>query len=62
MARTGKDIPVIPISTDEFPTTVRRPTNSVFDMTKLTNDTGMTMPPWQEGLAAYLSRRNPSAE
>jgi len=62
MARTGKDIPVIPISTPEFPTPARRPKNSVFNMTKLTDDTGITMPPWQEGLAAYLSRRNQSAE
>ena len=54
-------MPVIPISTDEFPTPARRPANSVFDMTKLKNDTGMTMPPWQEGLAVYLRRRNTQA-
>jgi dTDP-4-dehydrorhamnose reductase len=55
-------MPVIPISTQEFPTPARRSENSVFDMTKLTNDTGMTMPPWQEGLVAYLRRRNPLIE
>jgi len=61
MAQVGKDIPVIPISTREFPTPARRPENSVFDMTKLKNDTGMIMPPWQEGLAVYLRRRNTQA-
>jgi dTDP-4-dehydrorhamnose reductase len=57
MARAGRDIPVIPIATEEYPTPARRPEYSVFDMTKLQNDTGMTMPPWQDGLLAYLSRR-----
>jgi len=57
MARVGRDIPVVPIPTEEYPTPARRPENSVLDMTKFQNDTGMTMPPWQEGLLAYLSRR-----
>lgn len=58
MARTGKNVPVIPISTDEYPTPVKRPENSVLDMTKFQADTGMIMPSWQEGLDAYLRRRN----
>jgi len=58
MARTGKNVPVVPISTDEYPTPVKRPGNSVLDMTKFQTDTGMIMPSWQEGLDAYLRRRN----
>lgn len=58
MTRTGKDVRVVPVSTEDYPAIARRPGNSVFDMMKFQKDTGMTMPSWREGLAAYLRRKN----
>jgi dTDP-4-dehydrorhamnose reductase len=43
---------VHPIGTDEYPRPARRPAYSVLRSTR-----GLALPPWQEGLAAYLGER-----
>jgi len=43
-----------PISTGDFPTKAKRPLNSRFDLTRLTNVFGITTPRWDEALAAEL--------
>ena len=43
---------VHPIGTDEYPRPARRPAYSVLSSTR-----GLALPPWQEGLAAYLGER-----
>ncbi len=48
---------LIPVSTGEFSSPVRRPSYSVLSKRKL-NDIGLLMPPWQDGLARYLRARH----
>src|SRR5215467_277171 len=43
-----------PISTGDFPAKAKRPLNSRFDLTRLTNVFGITTPRWDEALAAEL--------
>jgi dTDP-4-dehydrorhamnose reductase len=45
-----------PVSTAEFYSPVQRPAYSVLSKQKL-NRLGLTMPPWEEGLARYLAAR-----
>jgi dTDP-4-dehydrorhamnose reductase len=45
---------VVPISTADYPTRVRRPANSVLDCSRLRAVHGIEMPPWQTGLDATL--------
>jgi dTDP-4-dehydrorhamnose reductase len=52
------DVEVIPTTTDRFPRPARRPLNSVLDPFPLPEVLGREMPPWQEGLEAYLRGRN----
>jgi len=55
---SGMDVEVIPTTTDRFPRSARRPLNSVLDPFPLPEVLGREMPPWQEGLEAYLRGRN----
>ncbi len=48
-----------PVSTSEFPSPVRRPPYSVLSKQKL-NTLGISMPPWEDGLARYLGARKSS--
>jgi dTDP-4-dehydrorhamnose reductase len=51
LARAGLRTPVIPISTDQYPAAARRPRNSLLDNSKLHAAFGVTLAPWEEGLA-----------
>jgi dTDP-4-dehydrorhamnose reductase len=55
-ARGGLSVPVVPITTAEYPTAAERPVNSRLDCSKLTANFGITLPPWQEGLTDCLQR------
>jgi dTDP-4-dehydrorhamnose reductase len=55
---SGKDIEVIPVTTDQFPRPARRPLNSVLDPFPLHQVLGREMPSWREALEEYLERRN----
>ena len=48
-------VPVIPISTSQYPTPARRPANSRFDCHKLQRVFGLALPPWQQGVRDCLA-------
>jgi dTDP-4-dehydrorhamnose reductase len=47
---------VRPITTAEYPTPARRPTNSMLDTTKLRKCYGVAMPDWRAGVAAFCEK------
>jgi dTDP-4-dehydrorhamnose reductase len=47
-------VPVLPITTADYPTPARRPANSCLDCGKLQRAFGLRFPPWQQGLAECL--------
>jgi dTDP-4-dehydrorhamnose reductase len=55
LRRQGKRAPVvIPITTAEYPTPARRPTNSRLDCSKLARVHGVRLPPWRESVEDCL--------
>ena len=55
-ARLGvPQIPVIPITTAEYPTPAKRPANSCLDCGKLERTFGVRLPPWQQGVAECIA-------
>jgi dTDP-4-dehydrorhamnose reductase len=48
-------IPVLPITTADFPTPARRPANSCLDCGKLERVFGIRLPSWQHGLAECIA-------
>lgn len=55
-AHGGPSIPVVPITTAQYPTAAPRPVNSHLDCSKLAGNFGIKLPPWQEGLADCIER------
>jgi dTDP-4-dehydrorhamnose reductase len=56
-AARGMKVPkVIPISSADFPTPAKRPTNSRLNNTKLLKIHGIQLPPWQDSLRLCLER------
>lgn len=53
-ARGGPCAAVQPISAAEFPTRAKRPQNSRLDCSKLANEYGVRMRPWQDALAECI--------
>jgi dTDP-4-dehydrorhamnose reductase len=51
------DVRVVPCTTDEFPRPAPRPAYSVLGSER---GDSVTLPEWQEGLAAYLAERTPA--
>jgi dTDP-4-dehydrorhamnose reductase len=47
---------VVPISTAEYPTPVKRPANSVLDCSKIERHFGIRPRPWRESLAEMIER------
>lgn len=56
--RAGVDCRVRPASTDQFPRPARRPAYSVLGTERARP---LTLPPWRDGVAAYLATRVPAA-
>lgn len=56
VAKTGVDIPVLPITSDELARAAKRPFNSVFNMSKIKNDFGIVTRPWHEALDDYWNQ------
>jgi dTDP-4-dehydrorhamnose reductase len=56
--RAGVDCRVLPTSTDQHPRPARRPAYSVLGTER---SHAIVLPPWQDGLAAYLAERAPVA-
>lgn len=48
------DVPLNPTTSDVYKTKAKRPANSVYNISKLQRDTGITMRSWQEALREYL--------
>lgn len=58
-ARGGPSVPVVPITTAEYPTAAARPVNSRLDCSKLARDLGISLPPWQTGLEDCIRELSP---
>lgn len=50
----NKDCDIIPCKTDEYPTPAKRPHYSVLCKEKIQKVLGITLPPWNESLNAFL--------
>ena len=53
-AQLNINVPLNPTTSDIYKTKAKRPANSVYDISKLQGDTGITMRSWQEALKDYL--------
>jgi len=55
--RLGLPVPkdVVPITTKDYPTTARRPANSVLDCRRLAETYGIAQPDWRASLGHYLA-------
>lgn len=51
----GRSIPVIPITTAEYPTPARRPTNSILDCTRIRQQFDIRPRPWRESLKEVVT-------
>ena len=49
-----RDVRIVPISTEEYPTKATRPRNSYMSKAKLARELGITMRPWRDALSAFL--------
>jgi len=55
LAKAEVATPVVPIRTEDYPTAARRPRNSRLDCSRLRETFGVTLAPWEEGLAEALA-------
>jgi dTDP-4-dehydrorhamnose reductase len=55
---SNKEVKVIPISTEEFGSKVKRPTYSVLDTTKIKDRYNIEIPHWEESLKRCLEEIN----
>ena len=56
-ARLGvPQVPVIPITTADYPLPAKRPANSRLDCSKLARTFGVRLPPWQQGVVECIAR------
>ncbi len=49
------DVPITPCATSDFRRPAVRPANSVLDTGKLRSTFGIELPPWQDGVAAFIA-------
>ncbi len=49
-------IPILPVTTAEYPTKAERPAYSVLSLERFAAVTGVEIPPWREALGRYLDR------
>jgi dTDP-4-dehydrorhamnose reductase len=55
LARAGIATPIVAIPTEGYPTPARRPRNSRLDCSRLRETFGVTLAPWQDGLAEAIA-------
>ena len=56
-ARLGvPQVPVIPITTADYPLPAKRPANSRLNCSKLARTFGVRLPPWQQGVVECIAR------
>ena len=58
LEEAGIDVPVVPVTTAEFPRPAPRPRNSVLDNFLLRIQGMDHMPPWREALSCFMASRN----
>lgn len=56
MKAAGRNLPVDPITTAEYPTAAKRPANSVLDTSKIATAYGIRLPPWRDGVQRCVTR------
>jgi dTDP-4-dehydrorhamnose reductase len=62
-ARLGvPQVPIVPITTAEYPTAARRPANSRLDCSKLERIFGVRLPPWRQGIEDCIAALAREAE
>lgn len=57
-AEAGKNVAVLPVSSDEYPAKAKRPHNSRLDTSKLTENGFKQLPPWQDALHRFIAELN----
>ena len=57
---TGSDIAVAAVSSNQWPALAKRPVYSGLSSEKLTQQLGLSMPPWQHSLAICLQKMGQS--
>ena len=55
MEKAGLDCRVLPVSSDQYPSRARRPSNSRLSKEKLTANGFQRLPPWEDALRRYLA-------
>jgi dTDP-4-dehydrorhamnose reductase len=56
LGAAGMRTPLIPIASHDYPTRARRPRNSLLDNTRLDEDLGIRMPPWEAQLQEVMAQ------
>ncbi len=51
----GEQVRIMPIATDQYPTKAKRPQNSHLSKEKICRHLDITLKPWQDSLATFLS-------
>lgn len=54
--QTKKEVKVLPISTDQYPTKAKRPLFSILDKSKIKNTFGIEIPHWKQSLTECLNK------
>ena len=57
-AEAGKQVDVVPVSSEEYPSKAKRPHNSRLDTSKLEEAGFTTMPSWQDALHRFIAELN----
>lgn len=52
-----KDIEIIPIKTEDYPTKAKRPANSYLSKDKIKKELNITLKPWKDSLRKFLSSK-----
>lgn len=54
----GRDVKVVPVSSDAYPAKAKRPHNSRLDTSKLSKEGFKELPPWQDALHRFMAELN----
>jgi len=52
---TGRSVRLLPVETSQYPTKVKRPVNSFLSKEKILRDFDISLKPWKESLARFMS-------
>lgn len=60
--QAGRSVSVTPITSDQYPAKIKRPTNSRMDKSKLTENGFQPLPSWQDALQRFLKELDSTKE